>query len=78
MRLARIARADAIYDASAAARNFASNKPGYCDGRKNSLGGNEEGEANENTPKPSDFEHIPGYRSFMGNQLGSVNKVNLS
>ena len=32
MRIARIARPDAIYDASAAARNFASNKPKNYDG----------------------------------------------
>merc|ERR1712105_226316 len=32
MRLARIARPDAIYDASAAARNFANFKPENCDG----------------------------------------------
>ena len=32
MRFARIAWPDAIYDASAAARNFANFKPGNCDG----------------------------------------------
>ena len=33
MWLARIARPGAIYDASAAAQNFANNKPGNCDGK---------------------------------------------
>ena len=41
MRLARITRPDAIYDASAAAQNFANFKPGNSDG-ENSFEGNEE------------------------------------
>ena len=40
MWLARIARPGAIYDASAAARNFANFKPEIDDG-ENSFGGNE-------------------------------------
>ena len=57
-RSARIARPYAIYDASAAARNFAKVKPGNCDGGI-SFEGNEGGNANAVNPKPSDFEHIP-------------------
>ena len=42
MWLARIARPDAIYDASAAAQNFANFKPGNND-EETSFGGNEGG-----------------------------------
>ena len=35
------------------------------------------GNADADDPKPSDFEHIPGFRNFMGGKSGSVNKVNL-
>ena len=76
MRLARIARPGAIYDASAAARNFANFKPGNCDGDV-SFEENEGGNANADKPKPSDSERIPGFKNFAGNKSGSVNKANL-
>ena len=61
MRIARIARPDAIYDASAAARNFANSKPGNFD-EVISFVGNKEDNANDDNPKPSDFERIPGFK----------------
>ena len=76
MWLARIARPGAIYDAPAAARNFANSKPGNCDGEISNEE-NEEGNANENNPKPSDFAHIPGFRNFIASKSKDANKVNL-
>ena len=35
------------------------------------------GNANADSPKPCDFEHIPAFKTFMGKQSGDVNKVNL-
>ena len=76
MWLARIARPDAIYDASAAARNFANFKPGNCN-EVISFEENKEENDNDDNPKPIDFEHIPGFKNFMANKSGDVNKVNL-
>ena len=61
MWLARIARPDAIYDASAAAQNFANFKP-EIDDEENFFEGNEKENAYTDNPKPSDFDHIPGFK----------------
>ena len=76
MWLARIARPGAIYDASAAAQNFANFKP-EIDDEENSFEENEKENAYTDNPKPSDFDHIPGFKNFMEKKSENVNKVNL-
>ena len=49
---------------------------GNCDGVI-SAEENKEENANDDNPKPSDFEHIPGFKNSMANKSGDVNKVNL-
>ena len=56
-------RPDAIYDAPAAAQNFANFKPENGDGEI-SFEGNEKGNAYTDNPKPGDFDHIPGFKNF--------------
>ena len=76
MWLARIARPGAIYDAPAAARNFANFKPENGDGGI-SFEGNEKENAYTDNPKPGDFEHIPGFKNFVEKKSENANKVNL-
>ena len=65
MWLARIARPDAIYDASVAAQNFANWKP---DVSKGGISDDEIQEEEEtikvDVPKPNDFEHVQGFKDF--------------
>ena len=77
MWLARIARPDAIYDASEAAQNFANCKP---DVSKEEISENEiqeEEPINVDVPKPKDFEHMPGFKDFLLESPKEANKVNL-
>ena len=80
MWLARISRPDAIYGASAAARNFANFKPGVSNGEipeDEIEEEEEEGRIKEVVPKPNDFEHMPGFKDFLLENSKEANKVNL-
>ena len=76
MWLARIARPDAIYDASAAAQNFANWQP---DVSKDEISEDEiqEGPIKVDVPKPNDSEHTPGFKDFLFENSKEVNEVNL-
>ena len=77
MWLTRIARPDAIYDASAASRNFANCKP---DVSKEEILDNDiqkEEPINADVPEPSDFGHMPGFKNFLPESLKEASKVNL-
>ena len=76
MWLSRIARPGAIYDASAAAQNFANFKQENCN-EEITDGENEEENANEDVPKSSDFEHIHGFRNILAGKSKDANKANL-
>ena len=74
--VARTARPGAIYDASAAAQTFHDGK------MVDSQVGNEEFpkiEENEDFQKErkTDFEHMPGFRTFLKGDQSIVNKANL-
>ena len=76
MWLARIARPDAIYDASAAAQNFANWKPDVSKGEISEDEIQEE-PIKVDVPKPNDFEHMPGFKDFLLENSKEANKVNL-
>ena len=73
MWLARIARPDAIYDASAAARNFANFKPVNRD--EIFSGGNEKGMLILIILNRA-ISNIPHGLKFYGGESGDANKVN--
>ena len=78
MRLSRIAWPGAVYDASAAAQNFANCKP---DVSKEGISDNEireeEEPINVDVPKPNDFEHMPGFKDSLSENAKEAIKVNL-
>ena len=65
MRLARIAMPDAIYDAPAAAQNFANFKPEITMGKLLFV---ENENSDDGAPKPIDFEHMSGFKDFVENK----------
>ena len=76
MRIARIARPGAIYDASAAAQTFSGG--GLLDVSEKGGGSLENGEMDVSPIwKKEDFEHMPGFAKFMGGRRKDVNKGNL-
>ena len=77
MWLARIARPDAIYDASVAAQNFANWKPDVSKGEISEDEIQEEEPIKVDVPKPNDFEHMPGFKDFLLGNSKEASKVNL-
>ena len=76
MWLSRIDRPDAIYDASAAAQNFANFKPDVTNGEI-SWDEMQEEPVKVDVPKPNDFEHMPGFKDFLLDNTKEAHKVNL-
>ena len=76
MWIARISRPGAIYDASAAAQKFPDGKTIESKGGNGNfpqIGEQEDYQKEGN----NDFEHIPGFRTFLKAHQSSVSKVNL-
>ena len=64
MRIARIARPDAIYDASAAAQTFSKDEMVEFLGEESVCSDDEEKENSQGGEEEEDFEHIPGFAEF--------------
>ena len=76
MWLARIARPDAIYDASAASQNFANWKPDVSKGEISEDEIQEE-HIKVDVSKPNDFEYMPGFKDFQLEDSKEANEVDL-